>query len=66
MIPKPHRHYGFSTNQSSFKTSYSKVNEGRFTPAYHAVGGSGAIYEEELILYDGGSVEGWEGINEAL
>lgn len=54
MIPKPHRYYqtgqpySFSSNQSYFTTKFTQV------------GATMEIYEQEVIIYDGGSVEGWE------
>ena len=53
MILKSHcypsnQNYAFTSNKSYFNTKFSKV------------GAIAEIYEQDLIIYDGGSVEGWE------
>lgn len=52
MISKSHypssQSYTFSSNKSYFNTKFSQV------------GAIAEIYEQDLIIYDGGSVEGWE------
>ena len=52
MISKSHypsgQNYSFTSNKSYFNTKFSQV------------GAIAEIYEQDLIIYDGGSVEGWE------
>ena len=53
MILKSHycpssQNYAFTSNKSYFNTKFSQV------------GAIAEIYEQDLIIYDGGSVEGWE------
>ena len=64
MISKSHypssQNYTFSSNKSSFDTKFSKVNDTVFDTKFSQVGAIAEIYEQDLIIYDGGSVEGWE------
>ena len=66
MILKSHYHYppnqnhAFSSNKSYFNTKFSKVNDVIFDTKFSQVGAIAEIYEQDLIIYDGGSVEGWE------
>lgn len=66
MILKSHYHYppdqnyAFSSNKSYFNTKFSKVNDVVFDTKFSQVGAIAEIYEQDLIIYDGGSVEGWE------
>ena len=66
MILKSHCHYppdqnhAFSSNKSYFNTKFSKVNDVVFDTKFSQVGAIAEIYEQDLIIYDGGSVEGWE------
>ena len=64
MILKSHypssQNYTFSSNKSSFDTKFSKVNDTVFDTKFSQVGAIAEIYEQDLIIYDGGSVEGWE------
>ena len=66
MISKSHYHYppdqnhAFSSNKSYFNTKFSKVNDVVFDTKFSQVGAIAEIYEQDLIIYDGGSVEGWE------
>ena len=66
MILKSHCHYpsdqnhAFSSNKSYFNTKFSKVNNVIFDTKFSQVGAIAEIYEQDLIIYDGGSVEGWE------
>ena len=43
-----------------FDTKFSKVNDTVFDTKFSQVGAIAEIYEQDLIIYDGGSVEGWE------
>lgn len=43
-----------------FNTKFSKVNDVVFDTKFSQVGAIAEIYEQDLIIYDGGSVEGWE------
>ena len=76
MISKSHypssQNYTFSSNKSYFDTKFSKVNDTVFNTKFSKVndtvfdtkfsqvGAIAEIYEQDLIIYDGGSVEGWE------
>lgn len=64
MISKSHypssQNYTFSSNKSHFDTKFSKVNDTIFDTKFSQVGAIAEIYEQDLIIYDGGSVEGWE------
>ena len=66
MILKSHYHYpsgqnySFTSNKSYFNTKFSKVNDVVFDTKFSQVGAIAEIYEQDLIIYDGGSVEGWE------
>ena len=64
MISKSHypssQNYTFSSNKSSFDTKFSQVNDTVFDTKFSQVGAIAEIYEQDLIIYDGGSVEGWE------
>ena len=64
MISKSHypssQNYAFSSNKSYFNTKFSKVNDVVFDTKFSQVGAIAEIYEQDLIIYDGGSVEGWE------
>ena len=66
MILKSHYHHppdqnhAFSSNKSYFNTKFSKVNDVVFDTKFSQVGAIAEIYEQDLIIYDGGSVEGWE------
>ena len=66
MMLKSHYHYppdqnhAFSSNKSYFNTKFSKVNDVVFDTKFSQVGAIAEIYEQDLIIYDGGSVEGWE------
>ena len=64
MISKSHypssQSYTFSLNKSYFNTKFSKVNDVVFDTKFSQVGAIAEIYEQDLIIYDGGSVEGWE------
>ena len=64
MISKSHypssQNYTFSSNKSYFDTKFSKVNDTVFDTKFSQVGAIAEIYEQDLIIYDGGSVEGWE------
>ena len=65
MILKSHycpsgQNYAFSSNKSYFNTKFSKVNDVVFDTKFSQVGAIAEIYEQDLIIYDGGSVEGWE------
>ena len=64
MISKSHypssQSYTFSSNKSYFNTKFSKVNDVVFDTKFFQVGAIAEIYEQDLIIYDGGSVEGWE------
>ena len=66
MILKSHYHYppdqnhAFTSNKSYFNTKFSKVNDVVFDTKFSQVGAIAEIYEQDLIIYDGGSVEGWE------
>ena len=64
MISKSHypsnQNYTFSSNKSHFDTKFSKVNDVVFDTKFSQVGAIAEIYEQDLIIYDGGSVEGWE------
>ena len=65
MILKSHYHYpldqnySFTSNKSYFNTKFSKVNDVVFDTKFSQVGAIAEIYEQDLIIYDGGSVEGW-------
>lgn len=63
MISKSHypssQSYTFSSNKSYFNTKFSKVNDVVFDTKFSQVGAIAEIYEQDLIIYDGGSVEGW-------
>lgn len=65
MILKSHcypsnQNYAFTSNKSYFNTKFSKVNDIVFDTKFSQVGAIAEIYEQDLIIYDGGSVEGWE------
>lgn len=64
MISKSHypssQNYAFTSNKSHFNTKFSKVNDVFFDTKFSQVGAIAEIYEQDLIIYDGGSVEGWE------
>ena len=64
MISKSHypssQNYTFSSNKSHFDTKFFKVNDTVFDTKFSQVGAIAEIYEQDLIIYDGGSVEGWE------
>ena len=64
MISKSHypssQNYAFTSNKSCFDTKFSKVNDTVFDTKFTKVGAIAEIYEQDLIIYDGGSVEGWE------
>lgn len=65
MILKSHycpsgQNYAFTSNKSYFNTKFSKVNDVIFDTKFSQVGAIAEIYEQDLIIYDGGSVEGWE------
>lgn len=65
MILKSHycpsgQNYAYTSNKSYFNTKFSKVNDVVFDTKYSQVGAIAEIYEQDLIIYDGGSVEGWE------
>ena len=64
MISKSHypssQSYTFSSNKSYFNTKFSKVNDVVFDTKFSQVGAIVEIYEQDLIIYDGGSVEEWE------
>ena len=65
MISKSHcypsnQNYAFTSNKSYFNTKFSKVNDVVFDTKFSQVGAIAEIYEQDLIIYDGGSVEGWE------
>ena len=65
MILKSHcypsnQNYAFTSNKSYFNTKFSKVNDVVFNTKFSQVGAIAEIYEQDLIIYDGGSVEGWE------
>ena len=65
MILKSHycpsgENYAFTSNKSYFNTKFSKVNDVVFDTKFSQVGAIAEIYEQDLIIYDGGSVEGWE------
>ena len=65
MILKSHcypsnQNYAFASNKSYFNTKFSKVNDAIFDTKFSQVGAIAEIYEQDLIIYDGGSVEGWE------
>ena len=65
MISKSHycpsgQNYAFTSNKSYFNTKFSKVNDVVFDTNFSQVGAIAEIYEQDLIIYDGGSVEGWE------
>ena len=47
-------------NDTVFNTKFSKVNDTVFDTKFSQVGAIAEIYEQDLIIYDGGSVEGWE------
>ena len=47
-------------NDTVFDTKFSKVNNVVFDTKFSQVGAIAEIYEQDLIIYDGGSVEGWE------
>ena len=47
-------------NDVVFDTKFSKVNDTVFDTKFSQVGAIAEIYEQDLIIYDGGSVEGWE------
>lgn len=47
-------------NDTVFNTKFSKVNDVVFDTKFSQVGAIAEIYEQDLIIYDGGSVEGWE------
>lgn len=59
------RKYEFHPSKSHFETSFTQINEMRFSPKYKAIGGAAPMPEEEIIIYDGGSIEGWEEENGA-
>ena len=50
----------FKVNDTVFDTKFSKVNDVVFDTKFSQVGAIAEIYEQDLIIYDGGSVEGWE------
>ena len=68
----PDQNHAFSSNKSYFDTKFSKVNDTVFNTKFSKVndtvfdtkfsqvGAIAEIYEQDLIIYDGGSVEGWE------
>lgn len=65
MISKSHycpsgQNYAYTSNKSYFNTKFSKVNDVVFDTKFSQVGAIAEIYEQDLIIYDGGSVEGWE------
>ena len=65
MILKSHycpssQNYAFTSNKSHFNTKFSKVNDVIFDTKFSQVGAIAEIYEQDLVIYDGGSVEGWE------
>lgn len=65
MILKSHycpsgQNYAFNSNKSYFNTKFSKINDVVFDTKFSQVGAIAEIYEQDLIIYDGGSVEGWE------
>ena len=64
MISKSHypssQNCSFTSNKSYFNTKFSKVNDVVFDTKFSQVGAIAEIYEQDLIIYDGGSVEGWE------
>ena len=65
MISKSHycpsgQNYAFTSNKSYFNTKFSKVNDVVFDTKFSQIGAIAEIYEQDLIIYDGGSVEGWE------
>ena len=65
MILKSHycpsgQNYAYTSNKSYFNTKFSKVNDVVFDTKFSQVGAIAEIYEQDLIIYDGGSVEGWE------
>ena len=65
MILKSHcypsnQNYAFTSNKSYFNTKFSKVNNVIFDTKFSQVGAIAEIYEQDLIIYDGGSAEGWE------
>ena len=64
MISKSHypssQNYTFSSNKSHFNTKFFQVNDVVFDTKFSQVGAIAEIYEQDLIIYDGGSVEGWE------
>ena len=65
MISKSHycpsgQNYAFTSNKSYFNTKFSKVNDVVFDTKFSQVGAIAEIYEQDLIIYDGGSVEGWQ------
>ena len=65
MILKSHcypsnQNYAFTSNKSYFNTKFSKVNDVVFDTKFSQVGAIAEIYEQDLIIYDGGSGEGWE------
>lgn len=64
MISKSHypssQNYTFSSNKSHFDTKFSKVNDTVFDTKFSKVGAIAEIYGQDLIIYDGGSVKGWE------
>lgn len=47
-------------NNVVFDTKFSQVNDVIFDTKFSQVGAIAEIYEQDLIIYDGGSVEGWE------
>ena len=47
-------------NDTVFDTKFSKINDVAFDTKFSQVGAIAEIYEQDLIIYDGGSVEGWE------
>ena len=47
-------------NDAVFNTKFTKVNDVIFDTKFSQVGAIAEIYEQDLIIYDGGSVEGWE------
>lgn len=65
MILKSHcypsnQNHAYTSNKSYFNTKFSKVNDVVFDTKFSQVGAIAEIYEQDLIIYDGGSVEGWE------
>lgn len=65
MILKSHyypsdQNYAFTSNKSHFNTKFSQVNDTVFDTKFSQVDAIAEIYEQDLIIYDGGSVEGWE------